>query len=166
MLVEVNRTHLGGRPRVPGTRLAVGMLAQMVQAGTTQAEILADWPYIDREWLEGAWGDLLEVPPYLFGYRTVDEARELGSPEPQMRVYQDGETWSVAYLPSGEVLVCGITEMEARAIARAIHGTDDDGTGWRPFAGPVHAWVRQEGLASVVVAPMPAAPGDGGGVSP
>ena len=160
MLVEVNRTHLGGVPRVPGTRLAVGMIAREVQAGATQAELLADWPQIGAEWLAGAWTDLLEIPPYLFGYRTVDEARELGAQEPQMRTYQDGESWAVACLPSDEVLVRGITEAEARAIARAIHGTDDDGTGWETMAGYPGAWTRRDGPVEVLVHRV--APLDGG----
>ena len=154
MLAEVNRTHLGGKPRVPGTRLALGFLAAMVQEGRTQEDILRNWDYIDRTWLADAWQDLLEIPTYLLGWHTVDAARAMGSPEPQMRVYQDGGSWAVAYLPSDEVLVRGITEAEARAIARAIHGTDDDGTGWVPFAGVANAWVRQDGEVQHLVAPI------------
>jgi uncharacterized protein (DUF433 family) len=41
--------HLGGRPRVRGTRIAVSLLLEWLAAGMTIAEIVAEYPTLTEE---------------------------------------------------------------------------------------------------------------------
>ena len=40
---------MGGRPCIRGQRVTVGMIVGQIGAGVTIAELLADYPYLERE---------------------------------------------------------------------------------------------------------------------
>lgn len=40
---------MGGRPSIRGMRVTVGMIVSQIGAGVTIDEILADYPYLERE---------------------------------------------------------------------------------------------------------------------
>jgi uncharacterized protein (DUF433 family) len=50
-------TVMGGKPCIRGLRVTVGMLVGQVGAGRTIEELLADYPYLERE-------DILEALRY------------------------------------------------------------------------------------------------------
>ena len=67
-MVEANPTHLGGVPRVPGTRIAIHMVIHAIQGGVAQEEMLRDyWPSIPADWLAASWADLKGSEPGDFG---------------------------------------------------------------------------------------------------
>ena len=41
--------HVGGRPRIKGTRMPVAVIVELVAAGQTPAEILRDFDYLTVE---------------------------------------------------------------------------------------------------------------------
>ena len=47
--IRVDPDRLGGKPSIRGLRVSVGMVVQMVAAGKTTAEILAEYPYLEAE---------------------------------------------------------------------------------------------------------------------
>lgn len=56
---------LGGRPRIRGTRISVGLIVGMLGGGCTIDELLEDYPALERE-------DVLQALRY--AARRVDEA--------------------------------------------------------------------------------------------
>jgi uncharacterized protein (DUF433 family) len=48
---------MGGKPRIRGLRVTVGMIVGQIGAGRTVDELLADYPYLERE-------DILEALRY------------------------------------------------------------------------------------------------------
>jgi uncharacterized protein (DUF433 family) len=40
---------MGGKPRIRGMRVTVGMIVGQIGAGHTIEELLADYPYLERE---------------------------------------------------------------------------------------------------------------------
>jgi uncharacterized protein (DUF433 family) len=47
--ITVNPDRLGGKPCIRELRISVGMVVQMVAAGTTIEEIRAEYPYLEAE---------------------------------------------------------------------------------------------------------------------
>ena len=47
--ITVNPDRLGGKPCIRELRISVGMVVQMVAAGKTIDEILAEYPYLEAE---------------------------------------------------------------------------------------------------------------------
>ncbi|MEM1054572.1 MAG: DUF433 domain-containing protein [Bacteroidota bacterium] len=45
---------MGGKPRVRGTRVTVGTLVGLLASGRTMDEVLAAYPYIEKEDVEAA----------------------------------------------------------------------------------------------------------------
>lgn len=63
---------MGGRPCIRGMRVTVGMIVGQIGAGRTIEEILADYPYLERE-------DVLQALRYaawLAEERSIDLKRE------------------------------------------------------------------------------------------
>jgi uncharacterized protein (DUF433 family) len=52
-----NPKVMGGKPCIRGMRVTVGMIAGQIGSGTTIEEMLADYPYLERE-------DILEAIRY------------------------------------------------------------------------------------------------------
>jgi uncharacterized protein (DUF433 family) len=52
----VDPERLGGKPCIRGLRVSVGMIVQMVAAGKTTAEIIAESPYLEPEDVRQALG--------------------------------------------------------------------------------------------------------------
>lgn len=52
--------HLGGRPRVRGTRIAVSLLLEWLAAGMTIAEIVAEYPTLTEESIRGTLTELAQ----------------------------------------------------------------------------------------------------------
>jgi len=50
--------HLGGRPRVRDTRIAVSLLLEWLAAGMTIAEIVAEYPSLTEESIRGTLTEL------------------------------------------------------------------------------------------------------------
>lgn len=48
---RITRTpdRMGGRPCIRGLRVTVGMIVGQIGAGRTVDEVLADYPYVERE---------------------------------------------------------------------------------------------------------------------
>ena len=47
--ITQNPLVMGGRPCIRGMRVTVGMIVGQMAAGRTPEEILADFPYLERE---------------------------------------------------------------------------------------------------------------------
>jgi len=47
--ITFNPNQCGGRPCIRGMRIRVKDVLDMLAAGTPEAEILADYPYLERE---------------------------------------------------------------------------------------------------------------------
>jgi uncharacterized protein (DUF433 family) len=47
--ITLNPERMGGRPCVRNMRVTVGMIVGQVAAGRTADELLADYPYLERE---------------------------------------------------------------------------------------------------------------------
>jgi uncharacterized protein (DUF433 family) len=59
--------HLGGAPRVRGTRISVALLLELLSCGMTIPEIVQEYPSLSEEAIRGvleelAHSDLLAVP--------------------------------------------------------------------------------------------------------
>jgi uncharacterized protein (DUF433 family) len=55
--ITQNPTVMGGKPCIRGLRVTVGMIVAQIGAGLTIDELLADYPYLERE-------DVLEALRY------------------------------------------------------------------------------------------------------
>ncbi|MFL5072926.1 MAG: DUF433 domain-containing protein [Xanthobacteraceae bacterium] len=55
--ITQNPTIMGGKPCIRGLRVTVGMIVAQIGAGITVDELLADYPYLERE-------DVLEALRY------------------------------------------------------------------------------------------------------
>lgn len=64
---------MGGKPCIRGLRVTVGMIVGQIGTGRTVDELLADYPYIERE-------DILEALRYA-AWRTQEREIELANPE-------------------------------------------------------------------------------------
>lgn len=40
---------MGGKPYIRGRRVTVGMIVRQIASGATPEQLLADYPYLDRE---------------------------------------------------------------------------------------------------------------------
>ncbi|HEX9196866.1 MAG TPA: DUF433 domain-containing protein [Candidatus Bathyarchaeia archaeon] len=49
MAIEANPGILGGKPVVQGTRIAVDLLLELVDAGLSVEDILKEYPHLKRE---------------------------------------------------------------------------------------------------------------------
>lgn len=47
--ITVDPTRLGGKPSIRGLRISVAMIVQMIAAGKTVEEILAEYPYLEAD---------------------------------------------------------------------------------------------------------------------
>lgn len=47
--ITVDPDRLGGKPAIRGLRVSVGMVVQMVAAGKTADDIVAEYPYLEVE---------------------------------------------------------------------------------------------------------------------
>ena len=47
--ITQNPAVMGGKPCIRGLRVTVGMIVGQISAGRTVEEILADYPYLERE---------------------------------------------------------------------------------------------------------------------
>ena len=54
--ITVDPDRLGGKPCIRELRISVGMVVQMVAAGKTIEEILAEYPYLEAEDVKQALG--------------------------------------------------------------------------------------------------------------
>ena len=63
---------MGGKPTIRGMRVTVGAIVGLIGAGHTVEEVLADYPYLERE-------DLLQALRYVavYGVGLGDEARDV-----------------------------------------------------------------------------------------
>lgn len=55
--ITFNPEVMGGKPCIRGMRVTVGMIVGLVASGKTVDEVLADYPYLERE-------DILEALSY------------------------------------------------------------------------------------------------------
>jgi uncharacterized protein (DUF433 family) len=66
-------TVMGGKPCIRGQRVTVGMIIGQIGAGRTIDELLADYPYLERE-------DVLEALRYA-AWRTQEREIDLTAAE-------------------------------------------------------------------------------------
>jgi uncharacterized protein (DUF433 family) len=69
--ITQNPAVMGGKPCIRGLRVTVGMVVGQIGAGQTIDDILAAYPYLERE-------DILEAARYA-AWRTEDREVELAS---------------------------------------------------------------------------------------
>ena len=69
--VTVNPAQMGGVPCIRGLRVTVSMLLGQLAAGRTPDEVLADYPYLEREDITAA----LEYAAAIVNEREVPVAR-------------------------------------------------------------------------------------------
>jgi uncharacterized protein (DUF433 family) len=69
--ITQNQAVMGGKPCIRGLRVTVGMIVGQIGAGRSLEELLADYPYLDRE-------DLLEALRYA-AWRAQEREIELAS---------------------------------------------------------------------------------------
>jgi uncharacterized protein (DUF433 family) len=62
---------MGGRPCIRGMRITVGMIVAQIGQGTSFDELLADYPYLERE-------DILQALQYA-AWRTEEREVELAT---------------------------------------------------------------------------------------
>jgi uncharacterized protein (DUF433 family) len=67
--ITQNPAVMGGKPCIRGLRVTVGMLVGQIGAGRTIDELLADYPYLERE-------DILEALRYA-AWRSQEREVEL-----------------------------------------------------------------------------------------
>jgi uncharacterized protein (DUF433 family) len=67
--ITQNPTVMGGRPCIRGLRVTVGMIVGQIGAGQTIDELLADYPYLERD-------DVLEALRYA-AWRAQEREVEL-----------------------------------------------------------------------------------------
>jgi len=59
--ITQNPLVMGGKPCIRGMRVTVGMIVGQIGAGVTIDELLADYPYLEREDIVQAVGSNLSV---------------------------------------------------------------------------------------------------------
>jgi uncharacterized protein (DUF433 family) len=67
--ISQNPAVMGGKPCIRGLRVTVGIIVGQIGAGRTIEQLLADYPYLDRE-------DILEALRYA-AWRTQEREIEL-----------------------------------------------------------------------------------------
>lgn len=67
-----NPAVMGGKACIRGMRVTVGMIVGQIGAGITIDELLADYPYLERE-------DILQALSYA-AWRTEDREVDLAAP--------------------------------------------------------------------------------------
>jgi uncharacterized protein (DUF433 family) len=67
--ITQNPTVMGGRPCIRGMRVTVGMIVGQIGAGRSVEELLADYPYLERD-------DVLEALRYA-AWRAQEREIEL-----------------------------------------------------------------------------------------
>lgn len=65
--ISQNPAVMGGKPCIRGLRVTVGMIVGQIGAGRTIEQLLADYPYLDRE-------DILEALRYA-AWRTQEREK-------------------------------------------------------------------------------------------
>jgi uncharacterized protein (DUF433 family) len=70
--ITQNPAVMGGKPCIRGMRVTVGMIVGEIGAGRTVEQLLADYPYLERE-------DILEALRYA-AWRAQEREIELTSP--------------------------------------------------------------------------------------
>lgn len=56
--IVADRDHLGGKPRVAGTRISIAFLLESLAAGMTIEEIVRAYPTLSEDAVRGALGEL------------------------------------------------------------------------------------------------------------
>jgi uncharacterized protein (DUF433 family) len=56
--IEADSAHLGGKPRVSGTRISVKLLLECLASGMTNPEIVAEYPTLTEEAIKGTLEEL------------------------------------------------------------------------------------------------------------
>ncbi len=69
--ITQNPAVMGGKPCIRGLRVTVGMIVGQIGAGRTAEELLADYPYLERE-------DILEALRYA-AWRAQEREVELAN---------------------------------------------------------------------------------------
>lgn len=69
--ITQNPAVMGGKPCIRGLRVTVGMIVGQIGAGRTIDELLADYPYLERE-------DVLEALRYA-AWRTQEREIDLAN---------------------------------------------------------------------------------------
>ena len=69
--VTQNPAVMGGKPCIRGLRVTVGMIVEQIGAGRSIEEVLADYPYLQRE-------DILEALRYA-AWRAEEREIELAN---------------------------------------------------------------------------------------
>jgi uncharacterized protein (DUF433 family) len=54
--------HLGGAPRVRGTRISISLLLELLSSGMTIQEIVVEYPTLSEEAIRGALEELAHSP--------------------------------------------------------------------------------------------------------
>ena len=62
-----DRDHLGGKPRVRDTRIAVALLLEWLASGMTISEIVAEYPSLTEEAIRGTLEELAHSDLLSFG---------------------------------------------------------------------------------------------------
>jgi uncharacterized protein (DUF433 family) len=71
--ITQNPAVMGGKPCIRGLRVTVGMVVGQIGAGRTIEEVLAEYPYLERE-------DVLEALRYA-AWRAQEREIELAKPD-------------------------------------------------------------------------------------
>jgi uncharacterized protein (DUF433 family) len=70
--ITQNPNVMGGKPCIRGMRITVGMIVGQIAAGQSADELLADYPYLERE-------DITQALKYA-AWRAEEREVVLGSP--------------------------------------------------------------------------------------
>jgi uncharacterized protein (DUF433 family) len=73
--ITLNPLVMGGKPCIRGMRLTVGMIVGQIGAGVTIDELLADYPYLERE-------DILQAVSYAGWLASGHEVELPGTKSP------------------------------------------------------------------------------------
>ncbi|WP_375460518.1 DUF433 domain-containing protein [uncultured Enterovirga sp.] len=66
--ITVDPAVMGGKPSIRGMRVTVGMILDEIGAGTTVDQLLADFPYIQRDDVS----DAIRFGAWLARFRDID----------------------------------------------------------------------------------------------
>ena len=90
--ITIEPGKLGGKPCIRGLRISVNMLVGMMQAGTTDAELLENYPFLEPE-------DLQQAREYYEVHREEIEARNRAEEEMIERLIESGRVVQIVLPP-------------------------------------------------------------------
>jgi uncharacterized protein (DUF433 family) len=59
--IVADKNHLGGQPRIEGTRIPISLILELLACGMTIPEIVEEYPSLNERAVQGALAELAET---------------------------------------------------------------------------------------------------------